>query len=511
MTRGERTWLFVGLLGGLAATLAVFAVMHRTPAAGPIPMDEARQEPQVASAPPEGPLPVVQLTTGEQERIGLQTTEVRRGAVYGEIVAPARVEELDSTVRTITAGVAGRIDRLLLSVDQSVQKGQPVALIHSPELVRSAEEYRSAVESRRTLAASPQAGAVARADELVEATRRRLDPWGLSPDAIRSIVASPQAPIHATIRAESSGIVRVTHVSEGRVVSAGEGLFTLIDLSTVGVRADVFQSEIGRIRPGLKALIISDALPGVTLRAEVDSIDPQSDFQTGTTPVRLRVANPGMRLMPGMLARSVFQASLGTNVLAVPRTAVIDTGTDKIVYVASDGGVFQRRSIQVGPPGKDDYPVLGGLVEGDKVVTNGAFLIDSQARLTSGMTALFGDSRSFSESPAPSGPAAQDSYSVTFRTDPEPPAAGEDNSAQVTVLDSSGTPVNDARVRVTVVMPAMPSMGMPEMRHSADLPWRGSEYAGPMNVGMPGSWNVVVEARRGNQLLATYRTRFDAR
>lgn len=510
MTRGERTWLFVGMLGGLAATLVMFAVMHRTPAAEPIPRDEARQEPQVASAPPEGPLPVVQLTTGEQEKIGLQTTEVRRGTVYGEIVAPARVEELDSAVRTVTARVAGRIDRLLLSPEQPVQKGQPVALIHSPELVTSAEEYRSAIEGRRTLGASPQPEAVARADELVEASRRGLDPWGLSPDAIRSIVASPQAPIHVTIHSESVGIVRVRNVSEGRFVSAGEVLFTLIDLSTVRVRADIFESDMARIRPGLSALIISEALPGVTLRGEVDSIDSQSDFQTGTTPVRLQVPNPRMRLRPGMLVRSVFQAPLGTNVLTVPRTAVIDTGTDKIVYVASDGGMFQRRSIQVGPPGKDNYPVLGGLVEGDRVVTHGAFLVDSQARLTSGMTGLFGDSRSFSESPAPSGSAARIAYSVTFRTYPEPPAAGKANSAHVTVLDSSGKPVSDAQVRVTVVMPAMPSMGMPEMRHSTDLPWRGSEYLGPMNVGMPGSWNVVVEARRGNQLLATYRNRFDA-
>jgi len=510
MTRGERTWLFVGMLGGLAATLAVFAVVYRPPAAEPSPRDEASQEPRVASAPPEGPLPVVPLTTGEQEKIGLQTTEVRRGTVYGEVVAPARVEELDTTVRTITAPVAGRIDRLLLSPEQPVKKGQPVALISSPELVKAAEEYRSAIEGRRALGANPQADAAARAEELVDASRRRLDPWGLSPDAIRSIVASPEAPIHATIPSESVGVVRVRHVSEGRVVSAGEALFTLIDLTTVGVRADVFQSDMGRIRPGQSALIISDALPGATLRGEVSSIDSQSDFQTGTTPVRLQVANPEMRLRPGMLLRSVFPVPLGTNVLTVPRSAVIDTGMNKIVYVASDDGTFQRRSIQVGPPGKDTYPVLGGLVEGENVVTNGAFLVDSQARLTSGMTALFGDSRSFSESAAPSGSAARMSYSVTFRTAPAPPAAGQDNSAHVTVLDSSGKAVSDAQVRVIALMPAMPSMGMPEMRHSTDLSWRGSEYTGQLSVGMPGSWNVVVEARRGSQLLATYRTRFDA-
>ena len=78
-------------------------------------------------------------------------------------------------------------------------------------------------------------------------------------------------------------------------------------------------------------------------------------------------------------------------------------------------------------------------------------------------------------------------------------------------MDSSGNAVTDAQVRVTNVMPAMPSMGMPEMRGSTDLQWNGSAYAGTMTVGMAGSWNVVVEARRGNEVLATYRTRFDSR
>jgi hypothetical protein len=250
-------------------------------------------------------------------------------------------------------------------------------------------------------------------------------------------------------------------------------------------------------------------MPGTTLRGTVSFIEPQSDPQSRTTPVRIQVDNPGMRLRPGMFVRSAFSVPLGSNVLSVPRTAVIDTGTEKIVYVARPDGVFQRRVIQAGTPARDDYPVLGGLSEGDVVVTHGAFLIDSQTRLTGGMTGLFGGATSFGGSSQTNEGGA--GYRIAFRVEPDPPRGGQESTVHVTVQDSGGTAVPDAQVRMTLVMPAMPSMGMPEMRNSANLPWNGSEYTGPIPIRMAGPWNVVVEARRGDQILATYRTRFDAR
>ncbi|HLQ79151.1 MAG TPA: efflux RND transporter periplasmic adaptor subunit, partial [Terriglobia bacterium] len=256
--------------------------------------------------------------------------------------------------------------------------------------------------------------------------------------------------------------------------------------------------------PGLPALITSEALPNTKLRGEVSFIDPHSDPQARTTPVRIQLENPGTRLKPGMVVQATFQMALGS-VLTVPQSAIIDTGMDKTVYVAHENGIFERRSIHVGSPVKDRYPVVEGLKSGEKVVSNGAFLIDSQTRLTGGLTGMFGGSKSFAE------PVPASDYKTTFRIEPDPPAGGKDNTIHVVVVDSAGKPVSDAQVRMTLIMPAMPSMGMPEMRSSGDLKWNGTEYTGPIHIMMAGPWNVVVEAQRGNRPLSVYRTNLSAR
>ena len=116
-----------------------------------------------------------------------------------------------------------------------------------------------------------------------------------------------------------------------------------------------FSRISARIRPGLRVQITSDALPGVTLRGAVNFIEPQTNPDSRTTPVRIQVENPGMRLEVGMFVRVQFQIPLGANVLTVPRSAVIDTGTEKIVYLALPDGVFQRRTIQTGPSTQESY------------------------------------------------------------------------------------------------------------------------------------------------------------
>jgi hypothetical protein len=248
----------------------------------------------------------------------------------------------------------------------------------------------------------------------------------------------------------------------------------------------------------LRAQILSDALPGVTLRGSVSFITPQSDPMSRTTPVRIQVDNPGLRLRPGMFVRSIFDIQLGANVLTVPRSAVIDTGTEKSVYLALPDGVFQRRTIQAGTPNKDFYPVTNGLSEGDIVVTHGTFLVDSQTRLADSMTGLLED-RFFRSTERPL---------IASRFEPSG-SAGRSRTTRPTSRSPTQLAIPSRTVRITIVMPGMPAMGMAEMRGEAELPWV-ARITGTILVGMAGSWNVVIEARRGNQLLATYRTRFDA-
>ena len=526
MTTGEKKWMVIGVLLGVAIVTAIGLVLHLRPAS------QEKTEP-TASAPPlpetpsvaAGPI-AVQLSSEEQKKIGLQVTEVRREVLSEDIVVPGRIEEPETAISTVSTRFGGRIEQLFVNfTGQTVQQGDPVATIqitsqpagkddpvssiYSRDAIAAAEEYKFALQNRERAHALSRPEAIAQADALVEASRLRLERFGLSPEQAARPLTEPEQPIRTTVASTSSGILRARKVSAGQFVNPGDILIELTDLKSLWVKAQVFDTDLAKIRPGLAVTITSEALPGTKLLGKVDFIDPQSDPQTRTTPVRIQVENPGARLRPGMVVQASLRLSLGS-VLAVPRDAVLDGGTEKIVYVVRDKGVFEQRKVQVGNPVKGRYPVTSGLVTGEKVVTNGIFLVDSQTRLSGSLTGMFGGSRSFTQSDAPS-PSGAPAFKLTFRIDPDPPQGAKENTLHVTLLDPAGKPVSDAQVRLTFVMPAMPAMNMAEMRNSADLKWNGSEYVGPITIMIAGSWNVAIEARRGGALLATSQIHVNAR
>jgi hypothetical protein len=176
--------------------------------------------------------------------------------------------------------------------------------------------------------------------------------------------------------------------------------------------------------------------------------------------------------------------------------------------------VFEAREIQTGVPSEERYPVLGGVKPGEAVVTNGNFLIDSQTRLAGGMTGLFGGSKEYANEKAPVGAPTKGSQepsgTITFAVEPNPPKGASENMFHVNVVDENGKVVPNADVMVTFIMPAMPAMGMPEMRNSFKLRYAQGMYMGKSNIATPGSWNVIVQAKRNSQVIATYRTRLNA-
>jgi Cu(I)/Ag(I) efflux system membrane fusion protein/cobalt-zinc-cadmium efflux system membrane fusion protein len=298
-------------------------------------------------------------------------------------------------------------------------------------------------------------------------------------------------------------------------VNTGDTLFTVADLSTVWVKADVYESQLAEIKPGQAVEITSDGLPNKTIHGRVEFVEPTANPQTRTIPVHVHVPNPGMRLRPGMFVRAKFESRGQQNPLVVPRSAVLDTGTRKLVYVAKADGVFESREVEVGAASDEAYPVLHGVKEGEKVVVAGNFLIDSQTRLSGGMTGLYGGSKEYGgakQGATENAGAVNAGLKIGFAVEPDPPKGGAENRFRITVTDANGKPVADAKVTVTLVMPAMPSMNMAEMRNSFDVPWEAAHnaYGGKGTIGMAGPWTVKVEVRKDGNLIGTHNARLSA-
>jgi hypothetical protein len=329
----------------------------------------------------------------------------------------------------------------------------------------------------------------------------------LNAEQIDEIASSPERPIQITTYSAISGIVTKRNVAEGQYVKEGDVLLEVTDLSTVWVEAEIFESDIPFVRNGQTVRITAPTVVG-SLQGTISFLRPSVDTQTRTMSARIEVTNPQMRLRPGMFIQVSLQTPIGNQAVTVPRSAVLDTGKEKVVYVAKEDGVFEKRPIETSAITDDYYAVTRGIQPGERVVTHGNFLIDSQTRLSGSMTGLFGGSKAFGTDAAST---PQANYSLSLRSEPSPAKGGSDGTFHVTVTGPDGKPVTDAQVKATLVMPAMPAMGMGEMRSSVDLAWNGSEYVGSGTIAMAGPWTVTVEARRAGQLLGVYRSRLDAK
>jgi len=469
-----------------------------------------------------GTLPgtTVELSPAEITAAGVQVGDVRMAMLKTDIDAFGRVEQPEAQLAAVSSRIGGRVDKLYVQyTGEKVKSGQPVADVYSPEVATAMEEYRLAEENRSGLRQSDDAYARSQADALVKASLHRLELWGISGKQIEAPAAAGVP--HVTIYAYASGTVVDRKVTQGQYVNAGDTLFTVADLSQVWIKADVYEEQLPQIRPGQQVDISGESLSNQTLHGHVDFIEPSANPQTRTVSVHVHVANPSMRLLPGMFVNATFASRAAQATVVVPRSAVLDTGTRKIVYVALPNGVFEAREVAVGTPSDDLFPVTGGLKAGEKVVLNGNFLIDSQAHLSSGMSGLYGGSKEFAATPpaqgagssTPGGAPQAAPGKIEFHADPDPMKAGEDSSFQVKVTDSDGKSVPDANVTLTLIMPAMPSMGMPEMKSTIVLPWAADHaaYTGKGQPGMSGSWTVIVEARRKDSVIATLHTHMTAR
>lgn len=335
----------------------------------------------------EGLVPVT-LSLERQQRIGVATAVVTERSVGQELRVPGVVEAPEDAVAQVHVRTPGFIERVAVSETAvRVSRGQILAWMYSPEIYRAQQEFLTAgrwAQGQRSNT-GPDPGPANSSDTtsahaMVLAARRSLELLGLADEDIEEI-ARRGTPMRAIpIRAPRAGYVLRRLAVLGLYAQPDMVLYELADLSRVWVIASVYERDLPRVRRGMQAQFVAAARPGEALQARVERIEPQLDVSTRTARVRLEVSNPGLRLRPGEYGDVLFQLP-ATSALLVPRDAVIDTGRQQYVFVDRGEGRFEPRRVQLGALLDGQFQVLEGLRAGERVVTRGAFLIDSESRL----------------------------------------------------------------------------------------------------------------------------------
>ncbi len=346
-------------------------------------------------------IPVEQTDGGEREfsvseeakaLIEIEVQTVVRRTPDVELRLVGRILADERKVSRITAWVAGRIEKLHVGfTGQTVESGDPMAEFYSPELLSAQQE----------LIGAPS-------DAMRDAAVRKLELWGVTEEQIAAVESRGSAESVMTILAPVGGTVVEKSAIEGAHLMRGAPLFTIADLSTVWLALDAYESDLGWLAEGQPLQFTVDAYPGEEFEGSISFIDPVVSVSTRTVSLRADVPNESGKLKPGMLARATVHVSGASGMghqgmapghsgyamatatdddsppLLVPASAPLITGRRAIVYVEVEGAdlpTYEGREITLGQRAGDYYIVLDGLMEGERVVTNGNFKIDSELQI----------------------------------------------------------------------------------------------------------------------------------
>jgi len=460
------------------------------------------------------------VTPTTQRLIGVKTAVVEKHPLDTTIRAVGRVEYNEQRITRVNLRVSGWVDDLFVDyTGQVVRKGQPLFTLYSPELVSTQDEYLLALRTQQKLKDSPLPEVHQQAEELVQASRERLHLWTVSDQQLTELARRGKANTYLTISSPNTGYVIDKKVFKGMFVEPQMQLYTIADLSTVWVNAEIYEYEVPFIKVGQTGKVTFTAYPGHAFYGRVSYIYPYLNPESRTVKVRLELPNPEMQLKPEMYGDVEIHINRGYQV-SIPDQAVLDSGTRKIVFLVRGEGLFEPREVKVGSKIGALYEVQEGLDVGDRIVTSGNFLIDSESKLMAatdmmgslgmggirmeqaqmgkmdmgGMPMGGAQSGAAKQGTKASGEKKVDGITLTWSTEPASPRIGE-NAIRVTVKGEGGKSISDAKVQLTYTMP-MPGM-LP-----ATVPMnRGKDgtYEAKVNLGMGGQWDLTITVQRPGQ------------
>lgn len=482
-------------------------VVARGPAASSAP---APQNAAPASA--ERQLGPIQISPQRLQQIGVTTAVAQIKDVTDKLSVPGNVDIDEQGLSYVQTRFAGWIQSVSANATyQYVKKGQRLFTIYSPDLVSTEQEYLLARQNQKTLAPGSHGMAVQESGWLLDAADERLRQFGVPATVITSLEQTGKVEREIAVDSPASGFIIERNALPNAYVQPDSKLYTIADLSTVWVYANVFQDAVGRLRPGDSARVTVDAFPGREFNGRVDQILPQVDPATRTVRVRLIFHNPGVVLKPGMYVNVDINLRLGKQ-LVIPASAVLESGSRAIAFIDHGDGNLEPREIQTGPQIEDFVIVLKGLQPGDHVVSSANFLVDSEAQLQAALGSFTPPQQSATSSAAQSKASGSqaEQIKIEMTTEPSTPQKGK-NIVRIKLTGADGKPVDGVQVSAMFFIPAMPAMGMAAEHSAAALSAKGQGiYEGPLELDSGGTWQVTVTVQRDGAIIATTKLTVDA-
>lgn len=312
------------------------------------------------------------------QNIGVRVAPVTTGPLQKEIRTVGTVAYDEAAVRDVNTKISGWIEELKVEETGAVvEQGQPLFELYSPELYQAQEEYLLALQGRSRLTQG-----------LLEDARTKLEFFDIGPKQIQELEQRGAAEKTLTITSPHTGVVIEKNAREGMKIEPGTRVYRIADLSTVWVIATIYEYQLPFIEVGQPAVMTLPYL-SKTFEGEVAYIYPFLQEESRQVKVRLEFPNPEGRLKPGMFATVQLESTLDPQAVLAPREAILATGTRKVAFVSLGDGKFEPRNVETGVETREGMvEIRDGLKPGEKIVTSGQFLLDSESKMRAALAKM---------------------------------------------------------------------------------------------------------------------------
>lgn len=335
-----------------------------------------------------------QLSPEKIQKLGVRSEEAKAQQILKVIQAVGSIEIDEALKHIVSPRFEGWINHLFVNTTGAlVKRGQPLLQVYSPSVLTSEEEYLVAKSNQNRLdRSSSQSRDVA--SELTRSSLERLRLWDIPEAEIRRLQSSSKASSSITLVSPADGVITDKPSVEGMRFMPGEVLYKIANLESVWLIAEIFEQDMAEVKVGQVAIFTVNSYPDRTFRGKVTFISPSINPETRTVRVRIQMANPKGLLKPSMYGNVSLEGVTHDVQVAIPESAILDSGVRKVAFVMRDGNKFEPRELSLGVRGNGYVEVLNGITLGEHVVVSGNFLIDAESNLRAAVRGMTGQESS---------------------------------------------------------------------------------------------------------------------